>query len=216
MISFFVLTINICQAQDYVQEGNACFDKVDYECAKSNFKAQKLQVSEVGMDEKIEKCDACIDILAVTKFLISDKDYKRAKDKYEELLKLNPKDPYAKKYLEQDAYIDSLASNAFGRGNSGANKNTGTIGSFNLNTRSIENGGLPRPDGNFKEEGRIVISITVNPNGDVIAAELGRGTNIENVSMRKSAIEAAKHAKFNKIQGNNNQTGTITYNFRLQ
>ena len=76
-------------------------------------------------------------------------------------------------------------------------------------------GGLPRPSYNSQEEGKIVINITVDPNGNVILAEIGRGTNIDNASMRKSATDAARRAKFNKIQGSNNQSGTITYIYKL-
>jgi len=94
-------------------------------------------------------------------------------------------------------------------------QSSGGLGSFNLSGRSIGSGGLPRPDYSSAEEGRIVINITVNPNGDVISAVIGRGTNIDNASMRRSALDAAKRAKFNRVQGANDQSGTITYIFRL-
>jgi TonB family protein len=67
-----------------------------------------------------------------------------------------------------------------------------------------------------QEEGRIVINITVDPKGNVISAEIGRGTNIDNGSLRQSALDAARRAKFNSIQGANNQSGTITYNYTLK
>jgi hypothetical protein len=47
-------------------------------------------------------------------------------------------------------------------------------------------------------------------------AEIGRGTNIDNASMRSSALDAAKRAKCNSITGTNNQTGTITYKYSLK
>ncbi len=103
----------------------------------------------------------------------------------------------------------------FGNSDTGANEGTGGFGTFNLNGRSIGSGGLPRPAYTAQEEGKIVINITVDPNGIVILAEIGRGTNIDNASMRKSALDAAKRAKFNKIQGTNNQNGTITYIYKL-
>jgi TonB family protein len=105
--------------------------------------------------------------------------------------------------------------NPFGNSESGLNEGIGGQGSFNLNGRSIGSGGLPRPDYNVQEEGRIVISIVVDPRGDVISADIGRGTDIGNNALRQSAINAAKRAKFNSITGANNQSGTITYNYRL-
>lgn len=103
----------------------------------------------------------------------------------------------------------------FGNADQGANEGVGGGGTFNLNGRSIGSGGLPRPAYTVQEEGRIVINITVDPRGNVIFAEIGRGTNISNESMRKSAIEAARRAKFNSIKGTNNQSGTITYSYKF-
>lgn len=104
----------------------------------------------------------------------------------------------------------------FGNSDHGANEGVGGYGSFNLNGRSIGAGGLPRPAYTVQEEGRIVVNITVDPKGNVIFAEVGRGTNIDNASMRKSALEAARKAKFNPISGANNQSGTITYVYKFK
>lgn len=104
----------------------------------------------------------------------------------------------------------------FGNSDHGANEGVGGYGSFNLNGRSIGAGGLPRPAYTVQEEGRIVITITVDPKGNVLFAEIGRGTNIDNASMRKSALEAARKAKFNSISGANNQSGTITYVYKFK
>ena len=103
----------------------------------------------------------------------------------------------------------------FGNSNTGATEGVGgTGGSFNLGGRSIRGGGLPRPEDRIAESGTIVINITVDPRGDVIHAEIGRGTNIDNPVMRASALDAARRAKFNSITGTNNQSGTITYRYR--
>ncbi|MDR3268880.1 MAG: energy transducer TonB [Tannerella sp.] len=106
--------------------------------------------------------------------------------------------------------------NPFGNSDSGASDGTGGMGSFNLNGRSIGSGGLPRPAYTVQEEGRIVINITVDSKGNVIMAEVGKGTTIDNGAMRSSALDAAKRAKFNSIQGANNQSGTITYTYKLR
>ena len=104
----------------------------------------------------------------------------------------------------------------FGNSDHGANDGVGGYGSFSLNGRSIGAGGLPRPAYTIQEEGRIVINITVDPKGNVIFAGIGKGTNIDNASMRKSALEAARRAKFNSISGSNNQSGSITYRYSLR
>jgi TonB family protein len=105
--------------------------------------------------------------------------------------------------------------NPFGNSDQGPNEGVGGYGSFNLNGRSIGAGGLPKPAFIGQEEGRIVVNITVDPKGVVIFAEIGRGTNLDNASLRQSALNAARAARFNRISGTNNQSGTITYNYRL-
>ena len=106
--------------------------------------------------------------------------------------------------------------NPFGTSDAGANQSAGGFGTFNLNGRYIGQGGLPRPTDKGQEEGKIVINITVYPDGNVIFAEIGKGTNIDNALMRKSAVEAARRARFNKIKDTDNQNGTITYIYKLK
>lgn len=103
-------------------------------------------------------------------------------------------------------------------GNASTGSKTGTsgYGSFDLSGRSIGEGGLPRPEYNVQEEGRVVVSITVNPAGQVIATSINRQTNTVNSVLRKAAEDAARKARFNAVDGVNNQTGTITYNFNLR
>ena len=103
-----------------------------------------------------------------------------------------------------------------GNSSTGAKSGVGGYGTFNLGGRSIGEGGLPRPVYNVQEEGRVVVSITVNPAGHVIATSINRLTNTVNSTLRKAAEDAAKKARFNAVDGVNNQTGTITYYFNLK
>ena len=103
-----------------------------------------------------------------------------------------------------------------GNSPSGAKTGTGGYGTFDLGGRSIGEGGLPRPVYNVQEEVRVVVSITVNPAGHVIATSINRQTNTVNTALRKAAEDAARRARFNAVEGVNNQTGTITYYFNLR
>ncbi|MDR2384677.1 MAG: TonB family protein [Tannerella sp.] len=103
----------------------------------------------------------------------------------------------------------------FGNSDAGASQGIGGFGSFSLSGRTLREGGLQRPAYTAQEEGQIVINIIVDNNGNVIFAEIGRGTNIDDASMRHSALEAARRTKFNKIKDSNNQNGTITYIYKL-
>ena len=146
------------------------------------------------------------------------------------------------KKAEEKAAAEAAAkrvAGAFGKGTQIGNKGTGTTGSgiegsptgnaaegkstgvggygtFDLNGRSLGPGGLPRPVYNVQDEGRVVVTITVNPAGQVIGTSINKRTNTVNASLRKAAEDAAKKARFNSVDGVNNQTGTITYYFKLK
>ena len=103
-----------------------------------------------------------------------------------------------------------------GNAETGASTGVGGYGEFNLGGRSIGAGGLPRPVYNVQDEGRVVVTITVNPAGQVIATEINKQTNTVNPALRKAALDAARKARFNAVDGLNNQVGTITYYFNLK
>ena len=147
-----------------------------------------------------------------------------------------------KKAAEEKAAAEAAAkriAGAFGKGTQVGDKGTGTtgkglqgspagnapdgqstgvggIGTFDLNGRSLGPGGLPQPVYNVQDEGKVVVTIVVNPAGQVIQTSINKGTNTVNAALRKAAEDAARKARFNVVSGVNNQTGTITYNFKLK
>ena len=92
----------------------------------------------------------------------------------------------------------------------------GVQGTFDLNGRSISGDGLPIPVNTVQDEGRVVVNITVSPEGQVVATSINRRTNTVNPELRKAAEDAARRARFNRINAVDNQTGTITYYFKLR
>lgn len=103
-----------------------------------------------------------------------------------------------------------------GNSSTGKFSGVGGYGTFDLDGRSLGEGGLPRPVYNVQDEGRVVVTITVNPSGVVINTAINKRTNTVNSTLRKAAEDAAKKARFNDVGGVNNQTGTITYYFKLK
>lgn len=105
-------------------------------------------------------------------------------------------------------------------GNSDTGKTTGVgwNGAFDLNGRSLGEGGLPKPIYNSgKEEACVIVDIVVNPAGKVISTEINlRRTNTVNSVLRKAAEDAARKARFNAVDGVGDQSGTITYYFKLK
>ena len=119
------------------------------------------------------------------------------------------------------AQMGNKGSDTSGQGVQGkqdGNSTTGGMadGAFDLNGRSLGEGGLPVPVYNVQEEGRVVVTIVVNPAGKVISTSINKRTNTVNPVLRKAAEDAARKARFNTVDGVDNQSGTITYYFRLR
>ncbi len=74
---------------------------------------------------------------------------------------------------------------------------------------------LPRPEYTTLAEGRVVVRIVVDREGNVIRASAGaRGTNTTNATLHRLAEDAAKRARFNRSpSAPEEQIGTITYIF---
>lgn len=103
-------------------------------------------------------------------------------------------------------------------GNSDTGKATGVgvSGEYELgNGRKVGPGGLPKPIYNVQDEGRVVVTIVVDPQGRVVSTDIKR-TNTMNPQLRKAALDAARKARFETISGVDNQSGTITYYFKLK
>ena len=100
--------------------------------------------------------------------------------------------------------VGALFGNPAGHGSSAGN-------SWCLSGRSIK-GSLPQASDKFNQEGRVIIEIRVNAKGDVISA-VHKGGTISDKKQIQTALEAARKAKF--TEGDHDQIGTITYNFKF-
>ena len=93
----------------------------------------------------------------------------------------------------------------------------GTNGtSFSLAGRNPES--LPKPEYKYQIEGKVVVEITVDKQGNVTDAVPGvKGSTTLNEQLLSAAKKAALKAKFDKKpDAPSYQKGTITYFFRLQ
>ena len=121
---------------------------------------------------------------------------------------------------ENNSDIQGAPGSTEGNATQGKTTGVGGYGSWDLNGRDMI-GELPRPayEG-IQAEGRVVVAITVSPNGDVISTSIvvSRSskdhTNTIDPQLRKIAEEAARKAKFNPTDAVNNQTGSIVYYFK--
>lgn len=93
--------------------------------------------------------------------------------------------------------------------------NTGNNNSFSLAGRSPI-GNIALPTYSEQVEGRIVIRITVDKNGNITDAQMTKGTTVDNTAVINAAIAAAKRTKFNSIAQDKPQVGVITYDLKLK
>lgn len=164
---------------------------------------------------------------------VKAKAEEEAKRKAEEEAKRKAEEEARRKAEEEArkrAAAQNLVTGAFGKNSGTGNTANGTQGSVNGNNTTGASrgnagygdydlggrglvGSLPKPTFNVNANGKVVVKITVNGNGQVIAAEPTSGTTIANQSVRSAAVEAAKKARFAVKEGAGNVTGTITYYF---
>ena len=87
---------------------------------------------------------------------------------------------------------------------------------FSLAGRSVL-GALVKPQYGPRKSGRIVIDIIVDASGKVTGAEYRpQGSNSNDAELVTAAKRAAMQSKFNAVEGDDLQRGTITYNFILK
>jgi len=132
-----------------------------------------------------------------------------AKDKADQLGALfgNTDSPEGGNGSDRESASSGTKGNPLGHGSSGGN-------SWSLDGRGIR-GELPKPSTNFKQEGTVKVAITVDKEGNVIAAKAIGGT-ISDETTRQLAVKAAMKAKFTDTDRPDKQMGTITYTFKFK
>lgn len=98
--------------------------------------------------------------------------------------------------------------NPLGHGASGGN-------TWSLNGRHLI-GSLPEPAATFNQEGKVVVEIVVDKEGNVVNARAGKGTTISDEATKQLAVKAAYRAKFNMVDHPNAVMGNITYYFKFK
>ncbi len=108
---------------------------------------------------------------------------------------------------DRESASSGTKGNPLGHGSSGGN-------SWSLNGRGLR-GDLPKPSQDFKQEGTVKVAITVDKEGNVIAAKAIGGT-VSDETTKQMAVKAALKAKFTDTDRPDKQMGTITYTFKYK
>ena len=151
----------------------------------------------------------------------------------EEQLKREAEERLLAEQREKEQRVSNVMQNAFGttsngsRGNAeqgagvqgtstgnastGVSQGIGGWGDFSLQGRKCLD--LPKPHYNSNVEGTVIVEITVDKEGTVVAATVKVGS-APSEALRVAALEAAKKARFDRSAKNVAQMGTITYRFK--
>ena len=134
---------------------------------------------------------------------------------------VNPKALFKGSDKSQDGGSQGITGQPGDQGNpnglAGINKYDGHGGQgngagYDLGGRGAKS--LQRPSKDFPEEGHIVVEIFVDQEGNVVRANIAKGTDITNTEMRNMAMEAARRSKFTPDPtAPEEQKGTLTYTF---
>ena len=101
---------------------------------------------------------------------------------------------------------DARQGNPAGRGSAGGH-------GWSLTGRSLA-GSLVMPGYPSNVEGKVIVNIRVDANGNVTSATVGQATNISDPQTRNAALTAARKTHF--TAGKGIVLGSITYNFKLK
>lgn len=106
LLSIFFLCAITAYSQNYLKIATACFEKGDYECAKTNYENYKLHAGKRAKDvsDKIKNANTCQYLLSLAHNLYLVGNHVKALEEYQQVLELNPNDPLA---LEQITKIRS-------------------------------------------------------------------------------------------------------------
>lgn len=112
----------------------------------------------------------------------------------------------------QGVLTGSLDSKVYGDGGGTGNKGI----SYSLGGRGVQK--LTEPKYDYQQEGRVVVEVSVDPQGKVVQAVPGiKGSTILDDYLLRVAKEAALASQFeSKADAPAIQKGTITYNFKLK
>lgn len=102
-----------------------------------------------------------------------------------------------------------------GNASYGKTSGVGGWGEYDLGGRGVGRGGLVKPSYSANDYGTVVVDIIVDPQGNVVSADVGRGTNTPSSTLKRDALNAARRTKFTVTNKPGNQKGTITYKFNL-
>ena len=128
----------------------------------------------------------------------------------------NSRSQQASSSTEEKSNDQSTLGSPEGNSDKGKPSGEGSYGTWDLGGRNPIGGELYRPRYDVQDEGRVVLTVTVDPDGNVIDVRMNSRTNTTNLNLRNAAIEAARRTQFDKVSGENNQTGTIIYYFKLK
>jgi tetratricopeptide (TPR) repeat protein len=189
LLSLAVIATLSVYSQNFSQDGDRCFDNGDYACAVARYdeafksaSGSNKQIAEI----KLTRAKNCVEWIKTANQAFANKNYKSAKENYQNVLDSNPKDAYAKTQLEicEIALTPTLSvsKESLSFTSSGGNENI----TVTTNASSYSVSGLPAWCTVQKYEGYFVVTCQANTSTatrtGVLTVTAGEKTSQINIS----------------------------------
>ncbi|MDR3219223.1 MAG: formylglycine-generating enzyme family protein [Dysgonamonadaceae bacterium] len=93
-------TVSLAYCQNYRQEADKCLVAGDYECARRNLRLLR-ENEPIDVTQELQNVEVCIKASTLADYFFEEKEYEKAAQQYDKILKLNPKDTHAKSRKSQ-------------------------------------------------------------------------------------------------------------------
>jgi tetratricopeptide (TPR) repeat protein len=111
LMMLFMAVSQLVYSQDYRQEADKCLVTGDYDCVKRNLRLYQEEDGTENVSQQFQDAETCMVARILADNYFEEKEYDKAMQQYEKILKLNPKDGYAKRQydlcVEQSKPVES-------------------------------------------------------------------------------------------------------------
>jgi tetratricopeptide (TPR) repeat protein len=100
LMMLFMAVSQLVYSQDYRQEADKCLVTGDYDCVKRNLQLYREEDGTEDVSQQIRDAETCMVARILADNYFEEKEYGKAMQQYEKILKLNPKDAHAKERID--------------------------------------------------------------------------------------------------------------------
>jgi tetratricopeptide (TPR) repeat protein len=100
LMMLFMAGCQLVYSQDYREEADKCLVTGDYDCVKRNLQLYREEDGTEDVSQQLRDAESCTVARILADNYFEEKEYGKAMQQYEKILKLNPKDGHAKRQYD--------------------------------------------------------------------------------------------------------------------